>query len=216
MGPSFDETVKWIQSHISEAGFPAQTTSDNKHGLVFTYAEAPYSVHFDGCVMQLSLSEHWHSKDTSPVSRDDQTDTDSYMNMKLNLPLDKLVSADSGVLQPQDWEMPDIDSGYSSRTLPTVAIVLPQGGAGTTTYSWSTTDETYTQKSIVFTDKPITSGAFVVTQTNGFGYRMQKDGIEISYARPGTEESPAHMAKALNHLIELCKQNPQQGTKDIF
>jgi hypothetical protein len=41
-------------------------------------------------------------------------------------------------------------------------------------------------------------------------------GIRITYARPEAGDSPKHMINALQHLVDLCTENPNQGPKSIF
>jgi hypothetical protein len=215
-GPSFGETVRWIQNHMAESGFPAQTVT--KGEFVSRYDDAPYSIHFDGCTMVLSLSEHVHGTNTQP-NRGDQTDWDDSEYMKFKLPLHRLISIeDGGWLPLQDWEKNTINNGYRdsyvSGRFPTVAINLPGDGAGTASWGSSTTIEGAPNPNQSTPDHPIPSGA--LTAVIGFGPNATRNAVLISYGRPDTEDSPQHMAKALEHLVDLCHQNPVVAPKDTF
>jgi tetratricopeptide (TPR) repeat protein len=214
-GPSFDETAKWIQGHMADSGFPAETTT-SKVGILTRFDDTPYSVHFDGCMIQLSLAEHFHQTDTIPLNSGALPDTDAYMNIKFNLPLEKLISAQYHMLSPQDWELSAIHDSYMGRALPSINIMLSDTDAGTYSYKWNPGLEG--QDNIVWNNKPIVDGAFTLSALalGTYGPRQKFNAIVISYARPGVEDSPQRMAKALQHLIEMCKQNPNQGTKDLF
>ena len=213
-GPSFDDTVKWIQDHIGEAGFPE--TTDTWHELITKNDDAPYAVHFNGCVMQLSLSTHSHVTDTQPLHPGDQTEMDYSNNVTFKLPLDKLEE------RVQSWPnlvKPPWQNSYSNvnGAFPAVIVFFSEQQAGSVSGSWSTNDDTSADKGThTFVDKPIGYGDWTSPAVNGFGNAITIHGMPIMYTRPGTEDATPHMAAALNHLIDLCKRNPNQGAKDLF
>jgi hypothetical protein len=92
-GPSYEDTVKWIQDHIGEAGFPASSQGPGKFGLATASDDTPYAVKFDGCDMRLSIATHTHTTDTSPVGGKAENDAsgDSTESWSFNVHLAELV-----------------------------------------------------------------------------------------------------------------------------
>lgn len=211
-GPAYAETVKWIREHIGEAGFPAATTADDRFGNVNRYDDIVYSARFDGCTVTLVVTQGWHitsdNRGTSEAGH--TTETNTHMDMTFNLPLDKMRSATEEEVPLQDWEKAVMSPTYVNRPLPTVAIHFSDPIFGNTSYNWSTDDVTYTEKNNSHVNRPIAYGEFTIpgTYINKYGYPQQNQAVVIHYARPGTGDNPQHMAKALNHLIDLCRQNP--------
>jgi hypothetical protein len=216
VGPSYQDTVKWIQDHIADAGFPQVTETDRKYGLVTAYADAAYSIKFNGCDMHLTLAEHEHTTDTTPVHADDQTDSDTSMSATFVLPMGGISIPSAQMVRPQEWTQSVLSKDYVRATLSTVTIVLPDSGIGTVSYSWSTTDESVEPKSNKFSNKAITTGMFPTSVLNVVAGYATRLGIQISYARPGTDDAAQHMAKALSRLHEICKDDPNQAPKDLF
>lgn len=213
-GPSYEDTVKWIQDHIGEAGFPART--DNMGTLIHAYDDESYSVKFDGCEMRLSIAGHAHTTDTAPaggIASNDMTH-DSSFSVSFSFPLGGLM----GIAIPQNLRIQDyfpvISSWYMDKTFPAAVIRLPDTGAGTFSSTADLGPDVSVGEPIV--NKPIKAGFFPLTVTNAAGSLVTIQGIEISYGRPGTEDAPKHMSSAIYHLIELCKENPSAGPKDLF
>lgn len=214
-GPSYEDTVKWIQDHIGEAGFPAR--NDNGKTLTYAYDDESYNVKFDGCDMRLGIAGHVHITDLSPAGGIASNDMsgDSSFTLSFSLPLGKLY----GWTPPQNLKVQDyfpvISSSYMDKAFPAVVIRLPEEGVGTFSETADLANVSNGQDPPIV-NKPIKSGFFPLTITNVAGGSVPIHGIEISYGRPGTEDIPRHMMNALYHLIELCKENPNAGPKDLF
>jgi hypothetical protein len=215
-GPSYEDTVKWIQDHIGESGFPATTESGS--GLVFTSADAPFGMKFDGCDMRLSFAMQLHTADTSPVGGKAENDmtSDSSSSVTFSLHLAKLGVVSATQSLPFQGLSSLMPSQYVNKNFPTVVIEGVDAGAGTFSDTRATTDSTMVLNPPII-DRPIASNTLVPVRVFvGFGVGKLVKGLEISYARPGTEDSPKHMINALQHLIDLCKANPEAGPKELF
>jgi hypothetical protein len=215
-GPSYEDTVKWIQDHIGESGFPSTTESGS--GLVFTTADAPFGIKFDGCDMRLSFAMQLHTADTSPVGGKAENDmtSDSSSSVTFNLHLAKLGVVSDTQSLPFQGLSGLIPSQYLNKNFPTVVIEGVDAGAGTFSDTRTTTDPTVVLNPPII-DRPIASNTLVPVRVFvSFGVGKLVKGLEISYARPGTEDSPKHMINALQHLINLCKANPDAGPKELF
>jgi hypothetical protein len=216
-GPSYEDTVKWVQDHIGEAGFPASSEGPGKHGLSFASDDTPYTVKFDGCDMRLSIATHMHTTDSSPVGGKAENDmtADSTQSWSFGLHLGQLKFV-AGAVQNLPVQLGSPTTvGNGDRNFPTIVIALPENGGGAT---WSQTfTDTDTSNSVAppIVNKPLGTwwpATTIYTQ----GIPMTLRGIQITYARPGTEDAPQHMISALKHLIDLCKENPNAGPKDLF
>jgi hypothetical protein len=48
---------------------------------------------------------------------------------------------------------------------------------------------------------------------------ITKSGVPLVlalFAKPGTGDDSAHVAKAIQHLVDLCVNHPEQGPKEMF
>jgi len=211
-GPSFEDTEKWIQDHIGDSGFPAVARPANGAGLAFSYDDAPYVIKFDGCDMHLSIASHMHTADTTPINPKDDDSGDTSSSLSFTLPLGKVVDVWSMPLPVQDY-VGQVAPG-SGRDVPSVFIRLPDAG-GVGTFSTVTTSTRMVTLPPV-SNKRIEAGYLPMKVCNVLGGCQTMQGIPISYVRPGTDDAPPHMAKALKHLVQICKENPNSGPKDLF
>jgi hypothetical protein len=211
-GPSFEDTEKWIQDHIGDSGFPAVARPANGAGLAFSYDDAPYVIKFDGCDMHLSIATHTHTTDTTPINAQDDNSRDTSSSLSFTLPLGKLVDVWSMPLPVQDY-VGQVAPG-SGRDVPSVFMQLPDAG-GVGTFSTVTTSTGMTTLPPV-NNKRIEAGYLPMKVCNVLGGCRTVQGIPISYVRPGTDDAPPHMAKALKHLVEICRENPDSAPKDLF
>jgi hypothetical protein len=93
-------------------------------------------------------------------------------------------------------------------------MLTDNGGGATWSQSFTNTDTSFSVTPPII-NKPL--GAWwPATKLDVQGIVFAQRSIQITYARPGTEDSPQHMIKAVQHLIDLCKANPNAGPKDIF
>jgi hypothetical protein len=214
-GPSFEDTEKWIQDHIGDSGFPAGTSKPENDGSTWVYDDAPWTVKFDGCDMHLSITSHSHYNDNSPPDSAGNTDSrDDSDVLSFNFPLGKLSNFWVNVTQGEPYYYggsmyPD----PANVNVPSVLIQLPDAGVGTFS---NVSSSTVAQVPPPITKKPIVAGLFPVKLCSGITPCRTVQGIVISYARPGTDDAPLHMAKALSHLAEICRKNPDLAPKDLF
>src|SRR5580698_3193584 len=73
-GPTYEDTVKWIQDHIQDAGIPAWTEKDQ---LVATaYDDETYGVKVDGCnAIHVLFNRHSHTTPYDADHADMEADT---------------------------------------------------------------------------------------------------------------------------------------------
>jgi hypothetical protein len=216
-GPSYEDTVKWIQDHIGDAGFPASSKSPGRFGVAFASDDTPYTVKFDGCDMRLSISVRTHTTDTSPVGGKAENDVsgDSTESWSFNVHLARLDGViGSTQILPSQLGSPT-PAAYADQNFPTVVIMFPDNGGGATWSQTTTSTNTSFDPAPPIIDKPLGTW-WPVTKTVTQGIVYNAHAIQITYARPGAEDSPQHMIKALKHVIDLCKANPDAGPKDIF
>ncbi|HVI10756.1 MAG TPA: hypothetical protein VND65_20870 [Candidatus Binatia bacterium] len=217
-GPSYEDTIKWIEGHIGESGFPT-TTSKSHLGLVFTVSDAPFAMKFDGCDMRLSLAMQLHTADTSPLQG--KAENDMTGNQTSSITFNLHLARVGVVSEPQNLPVQGgiarlIDEQYLNKNFPTVVVEGVDAGAGTFSDSQTTTDSNTELPQPIF-NRPIAENTMVPFRVfSGYGVGRLVKGIQITYARPGTEDSPKHMINALQHLIDLCKENPNAGPKDLF
>jgi hypothetical protein len=231
-GPSYEDTAKWIQDHIQDAGIPGWT--DNTKDYSTTYDDETYGVKFDGCnAIHLLFNTHTHTAASDP-----DLNADSTVNYDIKIPLkgvshrgpygagaitgqfsnpvDELTSMQTTFLE-------SLAKGYNiiapSRliddqhhlktalpTYPSVAILL-NDDAGTISHVSKNSSNPESIR-----DFPINKQYFYVL--NPFG--AQWKAVVISFGMVGTDGAAEHMAKAFNHLMDVCKANPEAAPKDLF
>jgi hypothetical protein len=217
--PSYEDTVNWIQSHIAQAGIPGQTGSEqvlvSSGGQLFnpklttTYDPGSYTTDFDGCKMHLTLSMHKHYRDDAqPNDAGGQTDWDVSNKIDFFLPLKQATGASGdGLFRPNVPELPVIGDITQQTAFPTVTIELPD--TATVTFASQ------------FTDTLVGSWKSGVVYPLGndkdaAGNLLPRKTVQITYGVGTPSDTPQHMAKALNYLINMCRNNSDAVPKDLF
>jgi hypothetical protein len=230
-GPSYDDTTKWIQDHIQDAGIPGWT--DNSKDLSTTYDDETYGIKFDGCnAIHLLFNTHNHTTASDPS---DNSDSATAFDIKIPFkginrqgpngvgaiigefsnPVDELTNMQIIFLQARangnhivaPSRLID-DQHHLKTTLPTypgVAILL-NDNAGTISHVTKSSTNSETIR-----DFAISKDYFYVRSPFGAPWKA----VVISFGMVGTDDAPEHMAKALNHLMDVCN-HPEAAPKDIF
>jgi hypothetical protein len=200
-GPSYDDTVKWIQDNIGLAGTPPSSKQKDDSAMATTKSSSgiSYSIAVDGCKnltvirmekLHFTMTPHQYAS----AGFVDTTDT-----MRFKLPFSSILSVD----------------GHTQR----VFIRVKDGG----TFSEDVTnvDENGPQPPISNPPEPLNNTTFFEgsTKTGRWTATGMWGGILnvlLDYNNPGAEDAPPHMGVALQHLVDVCKNHPEQAPKQLF
>jgi hypothetical protein len=237
-GPSYAETVRYIQDKIRAAGYPTPAAKIN--GVIgngnigvadtFTYDDAKYTFTADGCQSMTFTStvnvhrddysddDHsWHHKDGKTVTSYTVpfTSVGTYLNAGQQVPaVFSTHEIKTNVMGSQFADEYRIDFALNvmiEQLPPTQAIergtpdhqdwhdavwAVPKDLG----VSWTSSDNSG--------DDP----------TNQSG-NITKSGLPIlmiRFVKPGTGAESPHVAKAIQHLVQLCASHPEQAPKELF
>lgn len=229
-GPSYADTVKWIQEHIKAAGIPGGTQQSGSYTTV--YDDQQYALKENGCSsLDLVITSHWHMTDSQPSPGENPLIDDYTRSADYRISLAGPASEDAS-----GWG----DAGVGVHTdthAPTERDELnPDAAVRNVEFTFKVDRVTlsFSNKGNQSSDNLARDGISILNQTslsvnnpapdphyeawNEFvGAALPgRKAVRISYGMPGTEDEPDHMAKALRHLITLCRQNPDAAPKDIF
>jgi len=210
-GPSYDDTVKWIRGSIGQSGFTGGTDTHGQE--VDVEADAPYTIKFDGCNVDLGIASHLRS------TRPDGSDPEDFtLSFDFYVPLGKVI----GVNARPSWSFWGMEGVYGLKdnaTYPAVVIIMPDDVGTYSVYNKGYND---TADGVWRNSGPIPAGDpqngrvwNFPKATNIRGQPINKT-VAILYGRPGTDDLPTHMAAALQHMVEICRDHPDQVTKPLF
>lgn len=233
-GPSYADTVKWIQEHIKLAGIPGGTSEFNIPGAgtvrpksyTEKYDDQQYALKINGCSsMDLIITSHMRMIDPDPDPGDNPvTDSSRIAEYRISLagPASENPNTwgDVGVGVQTDTHAPtERDEINPDAPVHNVEFIFKRD---LVTLSFSNDNgptkdgiSILNQTSISFNDPRPDPHYEAWNQYVGVALPGRK-AVRISYGKPGTEDEPDHMAKALQHLITLCRQSPDAAPKDIF
>lgn len=223
-GPSYQETVHWIQDHIKLAGIPGGNEQD--HGFSTSYSDQEYMLKVNGCSsIDLIITSHYQMTDMDDNSQSSFTRTADY---RIPLVAPQGIDADNrGVIKlATDLHQPTEPNAFHSEIpVPGVEFIFNKDVVSLSfANSGSDSGLNLSKQNVsVFRESVIPSpnGNLpdphyeATNQSLGFvipGYKA----VRISYGKPGTSDEPQHMVKALEHLITLCTQNPDAAPKELF
>lgn len=237
-GPSYADTVRYIQDKISVASY--STPGAKLNGVIgnsigvastFAYDDAKYTFSANGCQsmtftgsVNAHMSEYsnddraWHHKDGQTVASYTVPfkSVDNFTNRGQQVPAvisthEPTQDAVFGGTLADGYNIQPVLDVMVSEFPPTKAIetgtpdhqdwhdavwIVPKDLG----VSWMSSDNTG--------DEP-QSGSGNIT----------KSGIPvlvIRFANPGTGAESTHLAKAIQHLVDLCVNHPEQGPKEMF
>lgn len=241
-GPSYAETVKWIQEHIKRAGIPAFGTTpatNSQKFMALSFSPYEYDAQIDGCnsvTVTITFSQYFDAYDDE--SRSSQRDTTA-ITVTTVIPVQsaQIFFSDTNVdakWLPQraaDTSFQWIADGTQVKVSWLNAIKDSMGNQAAKYWVALTPVQSNPKTDGVYSD---TRGAvFVVPKDQGIRVTRVANPSEdppmippqpqvdipldiLEFQNPGSEGENAHMAKALQHLITLCRQNPNAAPKDVF
>lgn len=229
-GPSYSETVRWIQEHIKMAGIPGGTKQ--RGSLMTVNDDQQYALKVNGCsTLDLIITSHWRITDAQPSPGDsplvdDYTRTADYRISLAGPPGENPIGwGDIGVGVHTDTHGPTERDGLNpDASVRNVEFTFKRDLVTLSfTNKGSQPSEDLTRNEISILNRTSLS---LNDPTPDPHYEAWNDvvgvklpgwkAVRISYGRPGTEEEPDLMAKALQHLITLCRQNSNVAPKDMF
>jgi hypothetical protein len=236
-GPSYAETVRYIQDKIRDAAYP--TPGGTLNGVVngglgvadkFTYDDAIYTFNADACQSMIITSrvtfhtDDWSEDDHSWHHKDGRT-ISTY-----TVPFKSVATFQSGGQEvPAVFSTHEItqnalgglvaDGYYIHNVLDTMTEQLPQ----THLIESGTPDHQDWHDAVWVVPKDLgvswaSSDNSGNDPTNQSG-NITKSGIPmlmIRFVKPGTGAESPHVAKAIQHLVELCATHPERAPKELF
>lgn len=240
-GPSYDETVSYIQDKIRVASYPTPTIQlagliGGKEGIGYTvtFDDATYKFSVDGCESMTftnTVTAHMDdSNDERPWDHRDGQIVHSYtvpFKSVASYPNDSQIKSaaifstheiKTNVMGSQfaDEYRIDFVEGVMIEQLPPTQTfgndhqdwhdavwIVPKD----LNVSWTNFDNV--------TINPNATGGGPENQSGNIG----KSGLPIlmiRFTKPGTGATSTHVAKAIQHLVQLCVNHPEQGPKELF
>ena len=230
-GPSYADTLKWIQGNIKAAGIPSANGNRTQKGPTFvctsrendgtcasgyhdpngytvtsTDTGTRYSIKTDGCSsLIITASERFKfaSTDTGGRSKSDSSWTTTHWRFSF-------ASIDQIAISPQKVQLPEnCDMSHP--------IGSPDPPPCTPEYGWAVYILMQDQSGTY--DVSDSFGSHIsgqLTVQNSSGLPNGKPGSIIFFGIPGAEGVAPHMMNALKHLVEICKKHPEQAPKSLF
>jgi hypothetical protein len=242
-GPSYAETVRYIQDKIRAASYPTPTiqldgligNSLNKWATDYTvtFDDAKYTFAADGCesmtftatvtthMDDLRAERHWAHKEGQRV----HSYTVPFKSVA-SIPERPQVAAIYSTHEITQTVLGGLmgDGRYLSNNWPEVMIeqLPPTFAFGGDHQDWHDAlwivpkdlNVSWTNFDNVIESPNLTGGG----PENQSG-NITKSGLPIlmiRFVKPGTGAESPHVAKAIQHLVELCAAHPEQAPKELF
>jgi len=190
-GPSYADTVKWIQANISKAGDPSMNWTKEYSGADVYTSSQQYLMQFNGC----------DSMTVSIVHYAGDSDNHSHLQVDFVFPV---LSTEFGVPSASPFVSVQIENGEITWHESSFPDSTNQIHADGTVPAHVTNSITEWKE---FTD---TTGSFFLHAD------YMNPGLSIPFNSAGAQTIPSHMVAALNHLVELCKDHPELVPKTAF
>jgi hypothetical protein len=235
--PSYAETVGFIQDKITAASYSTPAAKIN--GVVgnsigvastFAYDDAKYTFSVDACqsmtftsTVNAHLSDYsnddrsWHHKDGQTVT----SYTVSFKSVANFAIGGQQTPAVFSTHEPTQNALGGAvaDGYYIQPVLDVMVSQLPQTRAIET----GTPDHQDWHDAVWIVPKDL-GVSWVNSDSTGDGPQNQtgnitKSGLPIlmiRFAKPGTGAESTHLAKAIQHLVDLCVNHAEQGPKQLF
>jgi hypothetical protein len=197
-GPSYKDTVQWIQEHIKLAGTPPsskQHDSSNHRTENDSSSGSSISIAFDGCSgLTITGTEKSQITITNPSGPPDNFSGANIYHY--HVPFASIVGF--AIYEKSD---------------PNVGIMVKDGAASMSDEETSTDSDGVT----ISNNSPRTP----ITTKNDTQFAATFDGgvapfVSIPYTKPVSEDAAPHMTEALKHLVDVCQNHPEQAPKSLF
>jgi hypothetical protein len=239
-GPSYAETVRYIQDKIRAASYPTPTIQLN--GLIGGKLEIAYTVTFDDAKYTFGADGCSSITITSTVTAhmDDSDDQRHWAHKEgqrvhsYTVPFKSVASIPERPQVAAIYSTHEIkqtvlgglmgDGRYLSNNWPEVMIeqLPPTFAFGGDHQDWHDAlwivpkdlNVSWTNFDNVIESPNLTGGG----PENQSG-NITKSGLPIlmiRFVKPGTGAESPHVAKAIQHLVELCAAHPEQAPKELF
>ena len=195
-GPSYKDTVKWIQDNIKLAGTPGSSTQQELHPtldrtetVTDTLSGTSYEVNIDGC-NSLTFILTQTENASGGIS--------SVTTFHIKVPFESILGFFT-----------------ENKDQPHVGIVV-KAGSGSIGSDTTMTDKDGTTISkdpptpISAKNAPIALVSAEIDESGVSPY------VPIGYSKSGSEDAAPHMTAALSHLVDICKNHPEQAPKSLF
>lgn len=238
-GPNYADTVHYIQQKIGDAGYP--TPGGKLYGVVgnspgvadtFNYDDAKYTFNTDGCqsmTISSTVGAHmrdysnedrsWHNKDGQMVTSFTVPfrSVGTYSTSAGDVPAvfsthEPVTNAATGALFSDGYPIGPVLDLMISQLPPTQAI---ERGDATDHQDWHDGVWIVPKDLGVSWSNSDNSGDEPTNQSGNF----TKSGIPIlmiRFVEPGKGATSAHVAKAIQHLVDFCVKHSDQGPKELF
>jgi hypothetical protein len=191
-GPSYKDSVKWIQDNIKLAGTPASSKrNETNYSAEEDSSEGKsFAVVVDGCRSLLVTStESTHQG----VTYSNGSAPQNYSNtetIRFKIPFASIL-------------------GFTvyNKISHQVGITIKDGEA-----SYSANDT----GSVTSSSTPETPMTTKNVSPLAYYYGIQVPAVFIPYEKVGAEDAVPHMNTALQHLVDVCKNHPEDAPKSLF
>jgi len=236
-GPNYVDTVRYIQEKIADAGYPTPDVSLNGVvgkglGVAYTatYDEAKYTFSVNGCEsMTISSTVGAHSRE---YSNDDRT-----WHSKAGQMVASYTVPFKSVANYPELDVPAVFSTYDPKTSPLTGTLFADGypiqaaldvmisqlppskaiERGTTPDHQDWHDAVWVvPKDLDVSWSSSGNGGDEPTSSSGHILRSGLPVLMIRFAEPGKGATSEHVAKAIQHLVDVCLKHPDQGPKELF
>ena len=204
-GPSYGDTVKWIKDNISLAGTPPSMAQVLGGSATIRNNGTVYAIAFSGC-SSLTLTD---TSTGSFAGTDDNNDS-NVTNIRYQIPLASILSV-ANVDSNSSLVAPDEQNETTYRLTAGIAIAVKNGATRVSADTTHTSGQPPTSSPLA----PLTT-ATVYPPTNVTKDAIPNPIIVVQYTKPGSEDAPQHMVTALQHLVDICKNHPEQAPKSLF
>lgn len=191
--PSYAETLEWIQTHIREAGDPR----NNSHPCPGCTWSQKYLISFDGCsTMTISVVNH---RTYPPGGIYPTSDINFEEDFAFPIPSTKINRDDTGAWVHLDPSMDGLlmwrEVGVPDSIRTTHRASIPNRVKDLS--DWK-----------AFMDA---GGSFAAGPDDTSG-----PGVAIPFELLGTEDVAPHFVNAVDHLLEICRDHPDEVPKAAF
>lgn len=212
-GPSYADTVKWIQEKMKLAAPAPQTMSSPGLEQAVSHSE---TVQFDGCN---SFTITYIDKDViNDLDKPSNSDV-SENHIEYRLPVSSIVSV-----------LPDAWSPRTGIIHGVLFVVLPNSVSW---HAWTTDDNPSSQHAGGNSESSgIDDGSGADATKSGLDQVhdavVNANGVQanpaysndttvyLGFSQPGVQDIPTHMVAAFKHLIQVCKEHPEEAPKSLF
>ncbi len=210
-GPSYNDTVKWIQDNISLAGAPPSSIKAlGDHALIKSNGKL-YTLALDGCrSLTLTVTSSGSITDLDDPANSSTNDA-TVVNVRYRMPLESILSvAWFNSSSNSQQSSIDMQTGKTYKLTAGITFVVNNGVASVSSDTTHTDDSPSSSPPVPLTTKNVYSPTNVTTDAT------PEPMIIVEYSKPGTEDAPEHMTSALRHLLDICKNHPEQAPKSLF